>query len=429
MPFTFTMPKLSPTMEEGTVAKWHKKEGERVEAGDLLLEIATDKATVEHQALDEGWLKKILVNEGETATVNQPIAIFAAEQSESIESYKPEGISHDTTANKSDEKEEEKEKPKKIEPSSTAPALSQPAFIPEPPLKDVTSIKKSEDKLRISPLARKLAKNRGLDITTVKGTGPGGRITSKDLEKAQPAGIVTFGREEIPTIPSGAYDEIPLSPVRKVISRRLQESKTFIPHFYVKQVIDAEQLIQLREQLKAFNLSVSFNDIVIRACALALREHPEVNTGFNSVNQTIVQFKTIDISIAVAAQEGLITPILRQADFKNLGQISVEMRALIEKAREMKLKEHEYKGGSFCVSNLGMFGITEFTAVINPPQSAILAVGGIEESAVVKEGNVKAGKTMVLNLSADHRVIDGAIAAKFLKTVQKLLENPVALTL
>ncbi len=211
-----------------------------------------------------------------------------------------------------------------------------------------------------------MAKKKGLDLTTAKGTGPGGRIVSRDLETAQPAGLVTFGRQEEPTLPAGTYEEIALTPMRKTIGRRLQESKSFIPHFYVKQVIDAEPLFQIREQLKNLDLKVSFNDMIVRACALALRKHPEVNRGFNSVNQTIVQFKTVDISLAVAIPDGLITPIIRHADFKNLGQISKESRLLAEKAHHGKLKEFEFVGGSFCVSNLGMFGITEFTAVINP---------------------------------------------------------------
>ena len=425
MPFTFTMPKLSPTMTEGTIAKWHKKEGEYVGAGELLLEITTDKATVEHTVLDAGWLKKILTPEGGAAVINQPIAIFTEKEDESIEGYQPKGV----TPVKPAEEKEVAENEEKHTLTAQIPIPTQPAFLPEPPLKLERPTLPSDGDYRATPLARRLAKEKGLDLSTVKGTGPGGRITSKDLEKAQPAGLVTFGKVETPTLPPGAYEEIPLTPLRKVIARRLQESKSFIPHFYIKQVIDAEPLIALREQLKTYHLSVSFNDMILKGCALALRAHPDVNTGFNSVNQTIIQFKTIDISIAVAIEDGLITPIIRHADYKNLGQIALEAKALAQKARALKLKEHEYKGGSFCLSNLGMFGITEFTAVINPPQSAILAIGGIEDHPVVKEGKVVAGKTMVLTLSADHRVIDGALGAQFIKTLQKLLENPVALTL
>jgi pyruvate dehydrogenase E2 component (dihydrolipoamide acetyltransferase) len=424
MPFTFTLPKLSPTMEEGTIVKWHKKEGEFVEAGAVLLEIATDKATVEHSALDEGWLRKILVPEGKVATINQPIAIFTEKENESIEGYQlPPPAAPQKTVSPEVKVEKEGEK---ISPPQ-AP-LSQPAFVPQEPL-PYEPAPTPEGKIKASPLAKKLAKQQGLDLSTVSGSGPGGRITSRDLKRAQPLGLVTFGRKETPKEAPGSYREIPLSPMRKMIARRLQESKSFIPHFYVKQLIDATPLVALREQLKTFNLHITFNDMILRACALALREHPEVNSGFNSVNQTVIQFKTIDISVAVTLEAGLITPIIRHADYKNLGQISTEMRALGERARAMKLQEHEYKGGSFCLSNLGMFGITAFTAVINPPQSAILAVGAIQEMAMVKGGKVEVGKSLELNLSADHRVIDGSLAAQFIKTLQRILENPVSLTL
>ncbi len=423
MPFTVTMPKLSPTMEEGTIAKWHKKEGEYVQADELLLEITTDKATVEHNALDEGWLRKIVLPEGASASVNDTLAIFTEEEGQSIEGFetiKPVAPEAPPT--------EMPVAARKAEAPALTATLQQPAFVPEPPLEGVET-KASGGKVHASPLAKRLAKKRGLDITTVQGSGPGGRVTSRDLEKAQPAGLVTFGRHETPAIPAGSYEEIPLTPMRKIIARRLQESKSFIPHFYVKQTIDAEPMVAMREQLKTLGLKATFNDMIVRACALALREHPGLNTGFNTVNQTLIQFKTVDISIAVTFEGGLITPILRHADYKNLGQLSLEMRELAERARKGKLKEHEYKGGSFCISNLGMFGISEFTAVINPPQSAILAIGGIEEKPRVKEGAVVAGKELVLTLSVDHRVIDGALAAQFLKTMQRLLENPVSLTL
>lgn len=425
MPFTLTMPKLSPTMEEGTIAKWHKKEGDYVDAGALLLEIATDKATVEHNALDEGWLRKILIPEGAVAAINQAIAIFTEKENENIEEYlaeqKPQVAKKETLEIKSAGKQE------RIAQTESLPT-QQPAFFPEEPL-PFHPPSLTEEPIKASPLAKRLAKKKGLDLTTVTGSGPGGRISSKDLDKAQPLGLVTFGRRESPKEAPGSYVEIPLSPMRKTIARRLQESKSFIPHFYVKQTVNAEALISLREQLKSYDLFVTFNDMILRGCALALREHLGVNCGFNSVNQTIIQFKTIDISVAVTVEAGLITPIIRHADYKNLGQISVEMKSLAEKARTMRLKEQEYKGGSFCLSNLGMFGITGFTAVINPPQAAILAIGGIQDTAVVKGGQVVPGKTLELTLSADHRVIDGALAAQFIKTVQQLLENPVALTL
>jgi pyruvate dehydrogenase E2 component (dihydrolipoamide acetyltransferase) len=417
-------------MEEGTVAKWHKKEGDFVQAGDLLLEIATDKATLEHTALDEGWLRKIIIQEGKTAAVNQPIAIFTVDEKESLEGYPHKDVAPEPAKKAEEEIKTVKEEEVKLPTERQAAPFSQPAFMPEPPLEMVkVHGPQQQGRPRASPLARRLAKNKGLDLSTVKGTGPGGRITSKDLVRAQPAGLVTFGRVEFPTNAPGTYEEVPLTPMRKAIARRLQESKSFIPHFYVRQVINAEPLVLLREQLKSFNLHVTYNDMIVKGCALALREHPKVNAGFNTVNQTLVYFKTIDISIAVNIEDGLITPIVRHADFKNLGELSVEIKQLAERARHMKLKEQEYKGGSFCVSNLGMFGVSEFAAVINPPQAAILAIGSIEDRPIIKEGKVVPGKTLTLTLSADHRVVDGALAAQFIKTLQKILENPVALTL
>lgn len=428
MPFTVTMPKLSPTMEEGTIAKWHKKEGDKVEAGELLIEVATDKATVEYNALDEGFLKKILVKEGASAVINQPIAIFTASAKEGIEGYQPEGVSIEAPKAALPKEQKKEEAPEAR--AAPAPLMQQPAFVPEPALEKYAfefPTEAAAPRQPASPLAKKLAKEKGVDISTVKGTGPHGRVVSRDLDLGQPDQIVAFGRRDLPTVPPGTYEEVPLSPMRKAVGSRLQQSKSYIPHFYVRQEIDAEPLFLIREQLKEANIKVSVNDLVIRASALALRTHPGVNTGFNSVSQSIIYFKTIDISVAVSVEGGLITPIIRHADFKNLGQISVEVKELAARAKIGKLEPQEYKGGSFTVSNLGMFGITEFAAIINPPQAAILAVGGIEECVRFKHGKAAASKRMFLTLSADHRVIDGAEAAKFLKTVQKYLESPAIL--
>lgn len=432
MPFTVTMPKLSPTMDTGTIAKWHKKEGDQVEPGEVLLEIATDKATVEHNALDGGWLRKIVAQEGDEVRVNRPIAVFTAEKGESIKNYTPEGIEEEKEAVPAAEGEAEpkkKEAPKEAVRQKAAGML-QPSFVPEPPLEDYTfevPVEPVEKRLKASPLARKLAKEQSLDITTVKGSGPGGRIMSQDLEQAQKGGPVAFGHRELPKVKPGTYEEETLTQMRKVICQRLQESKAFIPHFWVAKRIDAEPLSKVREQLKNTGIVVSYNDFVVRACALALREHPNVNGGFDSEKMAIIRFKTIDIAVAVSLKEGLITPIVRHADFKNLGEISVEIRNLAKKARDGKLAMHEFKGGSFTISNLGMYGVTSFQAIINPPQAAILAVSGILNEPVVKNGNILPGKVMNLTLSADHRVIDGVAAAEFLNTVQKFLENPAAL--
>ena len=431
MPFTVTMPKLSPTMEEGTIAKWHKKVGEKVQSGELLVEVATDKATVEYNALDEGYLRKILVSEGGHAIVNQPIAIFTIQSNESIEQYQPEGsMPSEKKGPSKPETTKEKKLEAKAAPSMAGGVMQQPAFIPEPPLEKYEfpfPVGSAPRRVAASPLAKKLAKDKGLDLTTVKGSGPSGRITSRDLDLAQPAQTISFGRRETPTDLPGTFEEMALSPMRKVIGQRLQQSKSFIPHFYVRQEIDAEPMIHARDQLKNGGLKVTFNDFIVRACALALREHPNVNSGFHSVNQTILHFKTVDISIAVSVEAGLITPIIRCADYKNLGEISAEVRELAARAKLGKLQPEEYKGGSFTISNLGMFGISDFVAVINPPQSAILAVAGIEECIRVRQGAAVIGKKMNLTLSADHRVVDGADAAKFLKTIQKFLENPAIL--
>ena len=309
--------------------------------------------------------------------------------------------------------------------------MQQPAFTPEPPLANYRfefPQGNITERVMASPLAKKIAQEKGLDLTTVKGSGPKGRIVSRDLTLAQPDRKVTFGRREMPDVPPGTYEEIPLTPMRKVLGQRLQESKTFIPHFYLRQEIDAAPLFDLREQLKSYDINPTVNDFIIRAAALALREHPMINSGFNSVNQSIILFKTVDISVAVSVHGGLFTPILRHADYKNIGEISVEMKELADRAKGGSLQPHEYKGGSFTISNLGMFKITEFFPIINPPQSAILGVGGMEECVRIKtNGKTVVGKKMNLLLALDHRVVDGSDAAQFIKTLQKYLENPAVL--
>jgi pyruvate dehydrogenase E2 component (dihydrolipoamide acetyltransferase) len=413
-------------MEEGTIAKWLKKEGDKVTAGELLVEVATDKATVEYNALDAGYLRKILVPTGAHAVVNQPIAIFTEKANESIEGYVPEGTQPIAAKETTPEKKAEALPAKAV----AGAMMQQPAFAPEPPLQKYDfhfPTGSPSARTPASPLAKKLAKEKGLDITTVKGSGPGGRVTSRDLDLAQPDQTVAFGKREMPTEMPGSYEEVALTPMRKVIAQRLQQAKTYIPHIYVRQEIDAEPLFLAREQLKNGNVKVTFNDFVIRACALALREHPYANSGFDSTNQSIILFKTIDISVAVTVEGGLITPIIRHADYKNLGEISLEVKELAARARAGKLKPEEYKGGSFTISNMGMYGVTDFAAIINPPQAAILAIGGIEECPCVKNGAVVVGKRLNLVLSADHRVLDGAEAAKFIKAVQKYLENPALL--
>lgn len=424
-------------MEEGTIAKWHKKVGDHIASGELLLEVATDKANVEYNALDEGYLRKILVEEGQSAIVNQPIAVFTEQADEKIDDYQPEGTAPSTPEEKSSVKEEPKEEKKegsmqKVSENKNSPGIQEPGFSPEPPLENSQYAflsERAKEGGKASPLAKKIAKEKGIDISQVKGSGPSGRVTSRDLDKDLPNLPAHFGKKGSPKVAAGSFEEEALTPMRKAISERLQQAKSFIPHIYLRQTIDAEPLVSFREQLKNGGLKVTFNDLVIRGCALALREHPEVNVGFDSVKKAIVRFQTIDISVAVTLEGGLITPIVRFADFKNLSEISLEVKELAVRAKLGKLQPHEYRGGSFTVSNLGMFGISDFSAIINPPQAAILAVSGIEDAPVVKNGSVVAGKTMNITLSVDHRVLDGTQAAKFLKTVQKYLENPALLAL
>lgn len=426
MPFTLTMPKLSPTMEEGTIAKWRKKEGDFVKVGEVIFEIATDKATVEHTVIDAGYLRKILVKEGEGAIVNQPVGIFTEKKDDNIEGYKPEGAAPKTAAAPAAAKKAEAPTPAAAAAPTTG--LAQPAFTPEPPLKNYDfPPAAAPSHIPASPLAKKIAKEKGIDLSTVKGSGPGHRVVSSDLPLGQPDLPVTFGRHERPQVAPGTYEEEKMSPMRKIIAQRLQAAKTFIPHFYVTMEVRAEKLLDAREQLKNLGHKLSINDFVVRACALALREHPEVNSGFNSADQTLIRFKTVDISVAVAVPDGLITPIVRHADYKNLGEISAEIKVLAQKAKEGKLQKEEYVGGSFTVSNLGMYGVSDFVGIINPPQAALIAIGAIEDRALVQDHLVVPGKVMRMTLSGDHRVIDGAIGAQFLQTVKKFLENPTSL--
>lgn len=418
MPFTLTMPKLSPTMTSGTIAKWHKKAGDKVAVGDVLLEINTDKATVEHEALDGGWLRQILAEEGAEVVVNQPLAVMTETGDESIEGYEPLAVADSDPV---------KEVPVQAAPAAQpqAPASPKPAA-PAPISAPAAPAQQSAERVAASPLARKLAKEKGIDLQNVHGTGPGQRVMSRDLAGAPTAKI---SRPEVSAIPSGTADTVRLSPMRQVIAKRLQESKATIPHFYVHVTVNAEPLIAARAQLESGGIKLTINDFIVRASALALRAYPGVNAGFDPANGVMLHYQTIDICIAVSVPEGLITPIVHYADSKTLSEISDEVKGLAKLAKEGKLQREQYQGGSFTISNLGMYGIDDFIAVINPPQAAILAVGGIRDVPVVRQGVVVPGKELGLVLSADHRVVDGSLAAQFIRKVQHYLENPALLCL
>jgi len=390
MPFTVYMPKLSPTMTEGVIAKWHKTIGDFVESGDVLLEISTDKATVEHAALDEGYLRAIIGQEGQKIDVNAPLAVFTEKPDESIEGYKAMPLG---------------ETPK----AEVAPVAAPKASVPV--------VAKSQSKVLASPLAKKLAKEKGLDLASCTGSGPNGRIMSRDLAKA-PAAQVAAPSEQM-------IVEEALSPMRQIIAQRLQESKSTIPHFYVRQEVDAAPIVALREELKRLEFSYTINDFIIKACAIALKKHPEINSGFDGKSLKALRFSRVDICVAVTVQGGLITPIVFDAAKKSLSTISQEMKQLASRAREGKLQPQEYQGGSFTISNLGMYGVNDMTAIINPPQGAILGVGAAQDVPVVKDGQVVPGKRMSLTISCDHRVIDGAEAAQFMRTLKQLIENPI----
>jgi len=375
--FPLTMPKLSPTMEVGTIAKWHVKEGDFVEAGQLLMEVSTDKATVEHNALDPGFIRKITVKEGQEAKVNELLAVMTEGKDDPIEEIKIV----QTLA------------------ISTPESRTETAPVAAAQFKEARGSRPFA-----SPLARRLAKKSSIDLSLIKGSGPRGRVMSRDL-----AGLTFSGNEE------------GLSPIRKIIATKLQQAKRDIPHFYVNQAIDVTKLLSTREKLKEQGITV--NDLIVKACALALKEHPNINSGFDGVRNVILRFQSIDISIAVDVEAGLITPIVFEADKKALPELSTTIKGLVKKAKDGKLLPAEFQGGSFSISNLGMFGITSFNAIINPPQGAILAVGGAQERLKMVNGTVTAYQEMVVTLSVDHRVIDGAAAAKFLKTLKGLLEN------
>lgn len=429
------MPKLSPTMESGVIVKWHKKEGDRIQEGDVLFEVATDKSTVEYQALDQGFLRQIIVKEGKEAALNDPVAIFTKTKDETFEAFSK--ASESNSEHRSKEKknqtpslQENSEKSKSpVKQMETPITMKGTGFAPEPPLTHYQFNSKGDNRVFASPLAKKLAREKNIDLTSIKGSGPGGRIVSRDVDAGISQTWGNFASKRMPSVLPGSYEEEDISPMRRAIGERLASSKTFIPHFYVQQLIDMTKIIDVRNALKESEIKVTYNDFILRATALALRKHPQINSGFNSIDQKIIRFKTIDIAIAVSIPDGLITPIIRHADYKNLAELASEVKTLVSLAQSNKLSPEQYRGGSFTLSNLGMFGIENFQAVINPPQAAILAVGGINDHVFVDENKMIPSKAMRISLSVDHRVIDGADAAKFLDSLKQLLETPAILLL
>jgi len=412
------MPKLSDTMTEGVVAEWTKKVGDAVKSGEILAEIETDKATMEFESFYDGVLLHIGVDKGQSAPVNAILAIIG-EKGEDISALIAGGNAPAT---------DKKEEPKTEEKVADAVPAKEEVVKPAAPAAKPTSIPSSnvEGRVVASPLAKKLAENKGIDINAVQGTGEGGRIVKRDVDHYVPYDAPA--RKSTVTSGVESYTDEPVSQMRKVIARRLAESKFSAPHFYLTLDIDMDNAIAARKALNAQEgVKVSFNDMVLKACAASLRLHPAINSSW--LGDVIRRNDHIHIGVAVAVDEGLLVPVVRFADTKGFVQIGEEVREFAKKAKDKKLQPSDWEGNTFTISNLGMFGIEEFTAIINPPDSCILAVGGIKEVPVVKNGQVVPGNVMKVTLSCDHRVVDGASGAAFLQTLKGFLENPVSMLL
>ena len=447
------MPKLSEAMETGKIIKWLKKEGDRVQGGDILAEIETDKADVEMEAFGAGVLRKILVSAGEKAPVGTLIGVIA-EPAEDIAAALvsapiPAGAGAGAAGGASARNDTRSAPPAAPAPAPSAPAPAAPATVPSvsrpaavsagavgipaPALTAPTAV--ATGRVKASPLAKKIAAQTGVDLRLIRGTGPGGRIIRRDVEAATAATVtvatapVTVAAAPVtaPIVPGVEYEDRPLSQIRAAIARRMPLSKAPVPHFYVTSEVAMDRAWELREELNALEgqPKISVNDFVVRACALALLKHPGVNASFQG--ESIRVWHRAHIGIAVALEDGLITPVLRDSHAKSLAQIAVEARDLAERARARKLRATELSGATFSISNLGMYDVTEFSAIINPPEGAILAVGSVRRVAVVDDAGLGVGRRMALTLSCDHRVMDGAMGARFLQDVKRLLEEPLRL--
>lgn len=442
------MPKLSPTMEEGQVARWLKKEGDKVSMGEPIAEIDTDKATMEMQALSEGVLRKVLVQEGESAPLGQPIAIIGepdediSELLESGQTAAPPKEAVEQPKEGVEEPKETVEQPTRVPESKAAPAVEQKEPAPQPEIaREVQTDGKrpAGGRMLVSPIAARMAAESGVDLNSVKGSGPSGRIIKRDIEGAMKASKAAASGAPIlrpmakaqpgATYGPSAYRDEPMSEMRRTIARRLVTSLGPVPHFFLTTEIEMDRAADMRQQINTLypDAKVSINDVIIKVAAVALIQHPQVNASFQ--DKTVRHYEHADIGVAVATDNGLITPIVRAADVKSLLDIASEVRELAGRARERKLKPEEYMGATFSISNLGMFGIDEFTAVINPPEAAILAVGAMKPRPVVRDDEIEIHQMMRVTMSCDHRVVDGAVGAQFLQTFKQILENPLYLFL
>lgn len=410
MAVVINMPRLSDTMEEGVVAKWHVKVGDQINEGDLLAEIETDKATMDFEAFpgQEGKLLYIGIQEGETAPVDNVLAILGSDDDD-VDAILKE---HQGGA-------QSKEEPAAKEEEKTDSSAKESIPSPEP------AVSSDDHRVKASPLAKKMAEEKGISLSQVKGTGEGGRIVKRDIDEFKPA-AASAGSAAVAG--SEGYQDIPVSQMRKTIARRLAESKFTAPHFYLTIEIDMDNAVAVRKRINdRGDVRVSFNDLVVKAVATALTKHPAVNSSWMGDN--IRQYDHVHVGVAVAVEEGLLVPVVRHANVKGLTQISAEVREYAQKAKDKKLQPSDWEGNTFTISNLGMFGIEEFTAIVNPPDSCIMAVGGIRQVPVVKDGQIVVGNVMKVTLSCDHRVVDGAKGAAFLQTFKEMMEEPVSMLL
>lgn len=419
------MPKMSDTMTEGVLVTWLAEEGQKVTAGDVIAQVETDKATMDLEVYDDGVLLKRVIEEGDAVPIGGLIAVLGKQGediSEILSRYEG-GLSEPTAA-------EPAEIPVDAVTETVTETVTESATA-------VTPTAPSDGRIKASPLARRLAGEHGIEIASIAGSGPEGRVVKRDVEAAVASPRSTVTTAPLPAsapLPDGGYEAIRISQMRKTVARRLAESKFSAPHFYLTLDIDMSRAIEAREHMNARTEAqggpkISFNDLVTKACAVALRQHPHVNSSWMEKEGEIRRHADIHVAIAVAVDEGLITPVIRHADRKGLAEIAVETRALAERARAKELQPEEYLGSTFSTSNLGMFGIEEFTAIINPPNACILAIGAIRNIPVVEGGAVVPGARMKVTLSCDHRVVDGATGARFLSTVRDLLEEPVGMLL
>ena len=426
MAIKIEMPKLSDTMEEGVIAKWNVKEGDKISAGDIIAEVETDKATMDVEAFDDGTLLKIIPQEGDAVPLGGLIAVIGEEGediSDILDGAGGGGSSESSSSDDSDKKEEKKSEESKEDKSEEKTETKE------------TSSESDNGRVKASPLAKKMAEDKGIDLTSVQGSGPDGRVVKKDIEDYKGGSSSGSGLSKPSSSSSASRSfesleskEVKVSQMRKVIARRLSESKFTNPHFYETIDIDMKAAMAARSSMNEANdVKISFNDIVVKACAIALTRHQAINSSWH--DDVIKEHGDVHVAVAVAIDEGLMTPVITHADKKGLSEISSQTRELAGLARDRKLQPEQMEGSTFTISNLGMFGIEEFTAIINPPNACILAVGAIRDGPVVENGAVVPGKRMKITLSSDHRIVDGAKAAQFLNTVKNLLENPLSMLL